>query len=51
MGEGRIGVVEDFYVVKRYLAYQAEPPFAAISGTELFSDSRVDSVNMLCALT
>lgn len=40
-----------FYVIKRYLAYRAEPPFAAISGTMLSWDSRVDSASMLCAGT
>lgn len=39
------------YVIKRYLAYRAEPPFAAISGTASSLGSREDSANTLYAST
>lgn len=39
------------YVSKRYLAYRAEPPFAAISGIASSWDSREDSANTLCVAT
>ena len=45
------GLGSAFRMIKRYLAYQAEQPFAAIFGTESFSSNRVDLKNTLCALT
>lgn len=43
------GLGSAFRMIKRYLAYQAEQPFAAIFGTELFLSNHVDLKNMLCA--
>lgn len=36
-------------MAKKYLAYPAVRPFAAIFEIVLFLDNRVDSVNTLCA--
>lgn len=36
---------------KRYLAYQAEQPFAAIFGTVLSLNNHADLKNTLCVLT
>lgn len=45
------GLGSAFRMIKRYLAYQAEQPFAAIFEIKLFSSNHVDLKNTLCALT
>lgn len=51
MGDAGWLGVHFLLIVKRYLAYPAEQPFAATFGTEWFLSNHVDSMNMLYAST